>query len=168
MKRTVRSENENWRTLYQLREYLPQNEAGRFFDELFFVLISHFHHLVADKIYTHHKNLVTGQHVEMLDLCPNFPQKLFSISLANALMKRTVRSENENWRTFYQLREYLPQNEAGSQRLAVVVSERGRILHLMSPSYCYISVKPSVTISGCRMGIFSVLLIYRYKEVAST
>jgi hypothetical protein len=36
-----------------------------FFDELFFVLISHFHHLVADKIYTHHKNLVAGQHVEI-------------------------------------------------------------------------------------------------------
>jgi hypothetical protein len=35
------------------------------FDELFFVLISHFHHLVADKIYTHHKNLVAGQHVEI-------------------------------------------------------------------------------------------------------
>jgi hypothetical protein len=28
-------------------------------------LISHFHHLVADKIYTHHKNLVAGQHVEI-------------------------------------------------------------------------------------------------------
>jgi hypothetical protein len=24
-------------------------------------LISHFHHLVADKMYTHHKNLVAGQ-----------------------------------------------------------------------------------------------------------
>jgi hypothetical protein len=36
-----------------------------FFDELFFVLISHFHHLIADKIYTHHKNLVAGQHVEI-------------------------------------------------------------------------------------------------------
>jgi hypothetical protein len=36
----------------------------------------------------------------------------------------------------------------------------GRILHLMSPSYCCISVKPSVTISGCPMGIFPVLLIY--------
>jgi hypothetical protein len=36
-----------------------------FFDELFFVLISHFHHLVADKMYTHHKNLVAGQHVEI-------------------------------------------------------------------------------------------------------
>jgi hypothetical protein len=33
-----------------------------FFDKLFFVLISHFHHLVADKIYTHHKNLLAGQH----------------------------------------------------------------------------------------------------------
>jgi hypothetical protein len=32
----------------------------------------------------------------------------------------------------------------------------GRILHLMSPSYCCISVKPSVTISGCPMGIFPV------------
>jgi hypothetical protein len=55
----------------------------------------------------------------MLDLCPNFPQKLFSISLA-------VRSGNENWRTLYRLREYLPQDEAGSQRLARVVSERKR------------------------------------------
>jgi hypothetical protein len=27
-------------------------------------LISHFHHLVADKIYAHHMNLVAGQHVE--------------------------------------------------------------------------------------------------------
>jgi hypothetical protein len=35
--------------------------SPRFFDELFFVLISHFHHLVADKIYAHHKNLVAGQ-----------------------------------------------------------------------------------------------------------
>jgi hypothetical protein len=34
-------------------------------NELFFVLISHFHHLVADKIYTHHKNLVAGQHVKI-------------------------------------------------------------------------------------------------------
>jgi hypothetical protein len=38
----------------------------------------------------------------------------------------TVRSENENWRTLYLLREYLPQNEAGSQRLARVVSEQKR------------------------------------------
>jgi hypothetical protein len=41
----------------------------------------------------------------------------------------------------------------------------GRILHLMNPSYCCISVKPSVTISGCPMGIFPVLLIYGYREV---
>jgi hypothetical protein len=38
--------------------------SPEFFDEVFFVLISHFHHLVADKIYTHHKNLVAGQHVD--------------------------------------------------------------------------------------------------------
>jgi hypothetical protein len=44
----------------------------------------------------------------------------------------------------------------------------GRILHLMSPSYCCISVKPSVTISGCPMGIFLVVLIYGYREVTST
>jgi hypothetical protein len=44
----------------------------------------------------------------------------------------------------------------------------GRILHLMSPSYCCISVKPSVTISGCPMGIFPVILIYGYREVTST
>jgi hypothetical protein len=30
-----------------------------------FVLISHFHHLVAEKMYSHHKNLVAGQHVEI-------------------------------------------------------------------------------------------------------
>ena len=41
-------------------------------------------------------------------------------------LNRTVRSENENWRTLYRLREYLPQNEAGRQRLARVVSERKR------------------------------------------
>jgi hypothetical protein len=43
----------------------------------------------------------------------------------------------------------------------------GRILHLMSPSYCCISVKPSVTISGCPMGIFPVLLIYGYRQCPS-
>jgi hypothetical protein len=37
-----------------------------------------------------------------------------------------VENENENWRTLYRLCEYLPQNEAGSQRLARVVSERKR------------------------------------------
>ena len=44
----------------------------------------------------------------------------------------------------------------------------GRILYLMSPPYCCISVKPSVTISGYPMGIFPVLLIYGYREVTST
>jgi hypothetical protein len=44
----------------------------------------------------------------------------------------------------------------------------GRIVHLMSPSYCWISVKLSVMISGCPMGIFPVLLIYGYREVTST
>jgi hypothetical protein len=29
------------------------------------VLISHFHHIVAENIYIHHKNLVAGQHVEI-------------------------------------------------------------------------------------------------------
>jgi hypothetical protein len=38
----------------------------------------------------------------------------------------------------------------------------GRILHLISPSYCCISVKPSVTISGCTPVIFPVILIYGY------
>jgi hypothetical protein len=52
------SENDRWR---YIRDYHEKEGTH----ELFFALISHFHHLVADKIYTHHKNLVAGQHVEI-------------------------------------------------------------------------------------------------------
>jgi hypothetical protein len=44
----------------------------------------------------------------------------------------------------------------------------GRILNSMSPSYCCMSVNPSVMISGCPMDFLPVLLIYGYWEVTST
>jgi hypothetical protein len=65
-------------------------------------LVSHFHHIVADKIYIHHKNLVAGQHVEIFD--PKTKTGGIFIDHVNTFLKQEAsgrsewcQSENDKW-----------------------------------------------------------------------
>jgi hypothetical protein len=79
-----------------------------FFDELFFALISHFHYLVADKMYAHDKNLVAGQHVKIFG---RFGY-VFNLRHVGSLSAYVVQRIYEVWQ-FDETAQYDPKTKTG-------------------------------------------------------